>query len=89
MYVVQNFLKSAFTPDLFIASLGASLGSIFWARCSYLILMSLTTILVALLSWHLLEKHFLRMKTRFASTKTKRPSNHGSDSVACELLTHQ
>jgi peptidoglycan/LPS O-acetylase OafA/YrhL len=65
MYVVQNFLKYAFTPELAVASLATSVGSIFWGRCSYLVLMSLATVLAALASWHLLEKHFLRMKSRF------------------------
>jgi hypothetical protein len=65
MYVVQNFLKFAFAPDIVIASLAAALGSIFLGRCTYLALMSLATLLAALATWHLLEKHFLRMKSRF------------------------
>jgi peptidoglycan/LPS O-acetylase OafA/YrhL len=65
MYVVQNFLKFAFAPDIVIATLATATGSILLGRCSYLLLMSLATVLAALATWHLLEKHFLRMKTRF------------------------
>ncbi len=65
MYVIQNFLKAAFPPEVVIASLAAGIGSIFWGRCSYLAVMSIVTLFAALLSWHLLEKHFLRLKSRF------------------------
>jgi peptidoglycan/LPS O-acetylase OafA/YrhL len=65
MYVVQNFLKATFAPDVAIAALAAGVGSIFWGRCSYLVLMSLATVLAAFVSWHVLEQHFLRIKSRF------------------------
>ena len=65
MYVFQNLLKAIFVPAVYISSFAAGLGSIFLGRCGYLILMSLATLLAALLSWHILEKHFLRLKLLF------------------------
>jgi peptidoglycan/LPS O-acetylase OafA/YrhL len=65
MYVVQNLLKATFVPEVAITRLAGSVGSIFWGRFGYLILMSLATVLAALISWHVLEKHFLRMKPQF------------------------
>jgi peptidoglycan/LPS O-acetylase OafA/YrhL len=64
MYVFQNILKAIFLPDVFIASFAAGLGSIFLGRCGYLMAMSLATLLAALISWHVLEKHFLRLKSQ-------------------------
>jgi peptidoglycan/LPS O-acetylase OafA/YrhL len=69
MYVFQNFLKFIFAPDVIIASLTTAIGSIFLARCGYLVVMSIATIAAAIVSWHLLEKHFLRMKTKFGYKK--------------------
>jgi peptidoglycan/LPS O-acetylase OafA/YrhL len=65
MYVVQNLLKATIAPEVAIPSLAAAMGSIFLGRCSCLVLMTLATVLAALFSWHVLEKHFLRMKSRF------------------------
>jgi peptidoglycan/LPS O-acetylase OafA/YrhL len=65
MYVIQNFLKASFPPELIIAAIATGLGSIFWSRCAYLAIMSLATVAAALLSWNLLEKHFLKLKHRF------------------------
>jgi peptidoglycan/LPS O-acetylase OafA/YrhL len=79
MYVVQNFLKALCPAQVFVAALAASAGSVFWARCGYLALMSLATLLLALVSWHVLEKHFLRLKSQFDDTKTaKREVFRGS-----------
>jgi peptidoglycan/LPS O-acetylase OafA/YrhL len=71
MYVAQNFLKAVFVPELLIATIAAGLGSIFWARCSYLALMSIATLLAALVSWNLLEKRFIKMKAQFEYRKLK------------------
>lgn len=74
MYIVQNFLKAAFPAQLFIVDAAAVVGSVFWSRCSYLVVMSLATLLAALASWHLLEKHFLQIKSRFEYSNTKHRS---------------
>lgn len=71
MYVIQNFLKAAIPPEMMIAGIAAAIGSIFWSRCAYLGIMSIVTIIGALLSWNLLEKHFLRFKSRFESTEPR------------------
>jgi peptidoglycan/LPS O-acetylase OafA/YrhL len=65
MYVTQNLLKATFAPEVAIAGLAAGVGAIFWGRLGYFVLMSLGTVVAALVSWHVLEKHFLRMKSRF------------------------
>ena len=51
MYVIQNFLKVSFPPELIIAAIAAGLGSIFWSRCAYLAIMSVATVVAALVSW--------------------------------------
>jgi peptidoglycan/LPS O-acetylase OafA/YrhL len=96
MYVVQNFLKAAFPPELVIAGIAAGVGSIFWSRCSYLALMSVATLLGALLSWNLLEKHFLRFKSHFEYTKATAapdeaasPKNHSLLTSGVPRLAHE
>lgn len=79
MYVIQNFLKAALPPEMVIAAIAAGVGSIFWSRCAYLGLMSIITIIGALLSWNLLEKHFLRFKSRF---EDKSPREIAASSTA-------
>lgn len=66
MYVFQlpliPLLAVCFTAD----SLSETLGSALFGRLSYIALMFTATLLLAVASWHLYEKHFLRLKTRFS-----------------------
>jgi peptidoglycan/LPS O-acetylase OafA/YrhL len=80
MYVFQNLLKAIFVPGIVIGSFAAGLGSIFLARCGYLIVMSLATIVAALLSWHLLEKRCLRLKSKFEPSTSTSPTLGDVDS---------
>jgi peptidoglycan/LPS O-acetylase OafA/YrhL len=86
MYVIQNFLKAALPPEMVIAAIAAGVGSIFWSRCAYLGIMSIVTVIGALLSWNLLEKHFLRFKSRF---EDKQPREKSAGSVARDLPLRQ
>ncbi|MGE3241364.1 MAG: acyltransferase family protein [Pirellulales bacterium] len=73
MYVVQNFLKAAIPPEVVIAGIATVIGSVFWSRCTYLALMSIATVAAALLSWNLLEKHFLHLKHYFEPKQSTDP----------------
>ncbi len=65
MYVFQYplipLLAALFTAE----SLTLALGSALWGRLTYIALMFTATWLAALVSWHLYEKHFLKLKTYF------------------------
>lgn len=65
MYVFQNLLIPLLAGWLTVAGLSASVGSPFWGRLLYIALMSAATTLVALASWNLYEKHFLKLKRLF------------------------
>lgn len=65
MYVFQNLLIPVLAPVLTIEILQSALGNIGLARVAYLILMSLTTTAAAVASWHLFEKHILKLKPLF------------------------
>ena len=73
-----EFPQGRLPPELVIAGLAAGVGSVFMGRCGYLVLMSIVTVLGALVSWHLLEKHFLRLKHRF---EPKKSSDQSRESV--------
>jgi peptidoglycan/LPS O-acetylase OafA/YrhL len=65
MYVFQNplipLLSGLFTAE----SLTLALGSPLAGRLVYIALMTAATVLVAMASWHLYEKHFLKLKVYF------------------------
>jgi peptidoglycan/LPS O-acetylase OafA/YrhL len=65
MYVFQNPLKPAFDRLFPVGQLAAATGSALAGSLLYLVLATGATVAVAWLSWHLYEKHFLRLKTLF------------------------
>ena len=65
MYVFQNLLIPLTAAWLSIAALQQHLGSNLLARVVYLALMSALTIAAACASWHLFEKHVLKVKSWF------------------------
>jgi peptidoglycan/LPS O-acetylase OafA/YrhL len=65
MYVFQNLLIPFVSPWIAIASFAEATGSSFGGRVAYMITMFAITSLVALLSWHFYEKHWLALKTHF------------------------
>lgn len=65
MYVFQNLLIPITASWLSIAGLQQHLGSGLCAQVVYLVLMSALTIAAAIASWHLFEKHVLKLKSWF------------------------
>ncbi len=65
MYVFQLPLIVLMAPILTAEGLCASLGSVFLGRMTYIALMTSVTTACAYLSWHLYEKHFLKLKRYF------------------------
>ena len=65
MYVFQNLLIPVVASWLSVEILQNYLGSQLVAKLTYLTLMSALTIAAALASWHLFEKHVLKLKFRF------------------------
>ena len=65
MYVFQNLLIPLTAAWLSVASFQQRLGSHVLAQLAYLALMSALTIAFAFASWHLFEKHMLKLKTWF------------------------
>ena len=67
MYVFQNLLLFSLEPYFSAQIVGERIGSDFLGRLVYLGVMFAATTLTALVSWHLFEKHFLALKSRFES----------------------
>lgn len=65
MYVFQNLLIPVFASWLSVDILQQQLGSQILAKLAYLTLMSALTIAAAVASWHLFEKHVLKLKSWF------------------------
>lgn len=65
MYVFQNLLIPLLAPLVTAESLAEQFGSPLWGKLAYLCVMSLATTLAAVASWHLFEKHVLKLKTSF------------------------
>ena len=68
MYVFQLPLVEILAPVLDPDALCARVGSALLGRLIYIAAMFAVTTAVSVLSWHLYEKHFLALKSRFQST---------------------
>ncbi len=79
LYVFHELLhplyKHFFGPDL----LSGQLGSVFMGKLLFVLLAIGASLAVALLSWHLFEKYFLRLKDIFAGMPAL--SKHGTSGV--------
>jgi peptidoglycan/LPS O-acetylase OafA/YrhL len=67
MYVFQLPLIRVLNPILNVDELCHRFGSILYGRILYIAVMIAITAALAFLSWHLYEKHFLRLKVYFES----------------------
>lgn len=65
MYVFQNLLIPIVAGWLSVDILASHLGNQLLAKVTYLALMSALTIVAAIASWHLFEKHVLKLKHWF------------------------
>lgn len=65
MYVFQNLLIPLAAPWLSVAIFEAWFGNLYLARLAYLAIMSSLTVAAAMASWHLFEKHVLKLKSHF------------------------
>jgi peptidoglycan/LPS O-acetylase OafA/YrhL len=65
LYVFGNLLIPLLAPVVTAGGLANLLGSAYAGQLAYLALMSMATCTAALVSWHLFEKHCLRLKKYF------------------------
>jgi peptidoglycan/LPS O-acetylase OafA/YrhL len=74
LYLFHGHLNRLFTKVGFDPSTGPVIaGSILPWQMVYLVVAISTSFAIAYLSWHLYEKHFLRLKTFFPTPKLSRP----------------
>ncbi len=66
MYVVQLPLVSLLTPQMVTGFLSAAIPSPLGVYLTYILLMVLLTMALGYLSFHLLEKHFLKLKPKWS-----------------------
>ncbi|WP_146594035.1 acyltransferase family protein [Novipirellula galeiformis] len=67
MYVFQNPLIPMMSAVLSVAALTSSVGNPVVGHLLYIALMSSVTYMAAIVSWNLLERHFLKLKKYFPS----------------------
>jgi peptidoglycan/LPS O-acetylase OafA/YrhL len=65
MYVFQLPLIAVLSPMFTAETFCAQIGSVLWGRLAYTAAMLAITTASALASWHLYEKHFLALKSKF------------------------
>lgn len=65
MYVVQLPLLSILTPTLVMSRLSTIISDRLWINIAFIATMFLLTMLLGFLTYHLLEKHFLKLKRRW------------------------
>jgi len=68
-YVFQNLMIPLFLAWFSPAFLERHLGSAFAGRMAYILLASVLSFAVAIVSWHVYEKHFLKLKVYFEPRK--------------------
>jgi peptidoglycan/LPS O-acetylase OafA/YrhL len=85
LYVFNSIFLLAAERLFVMRSLVAWSGSTFIGRLLYVFIGAFATFAAAWLSWHLVERHFLKLKALFSSQKMPEPSDR-SDRLDC-LLT--
>jgi peptidoglycan/LPS O-acetylase OafA/YrhL len=68
IYVFGNLLIALFAPLVSASGLSRLLGSAYAGQLAYALILGAATVGAAVLSWHLYEKHFVRLKARFAES---------------------
>jgi peptidoglycan/LPS O-acetylase OafA/YrhL len=71
MYVFQLPLIAVLAPVVTAEALCSLLGSNFFGRLAYIAIMTAITTLAAVLSWYGYEKHFLRLKAFFPTSRNR------------------
>lgn len=82
LYVFANLLIPLLAPVITAGGLASMLESELGGQFAYLLLMSSTTCCAALASWHLFEKHWLKLKKFFEPSPQPWPATNGLAATA-------